>query len=117
MLNFASGEIDYLTEISIPYAELAKETMMGTSLRVTSELLGLSLDLPYPFRKTVEQIRQMVLRLDFLRIQNGSQYVLISVGASLLVGNAEFQEEMSYSDLMLVSCNLVRALLSDLDSA
>jgi len=92
VLNFASGEIDYLAEISIPYAELARETMMGTSLRVTSELLGLSLDLPYPFRKTVEQIRQMALRLDF---SEDSEWVLVrfdnSVSASLLVSNAEFQ--------------------------
>jgi len=92
VLNFAGGEIDYLAEISIPYADEAEEEMKGTSLRLTSELLGLSLDLPYPFRKTVEQIRPLVLRLDF---EEDAEWVSVlfdnKVGASLLVSENDFQ--------------------------
>ena len=92
VLNFAGGEIDYLAEISIPYTDEAAQEMTGTSLRLTSELLGLSLDLPYPFRKTVEQIRPLELRLDFA---DDSEWVSVRfdnrVGAGLLVEDSEFQ--------------------------
>ncbi len=63
VLNFASGEVDYLAEINIPSASGSGEN--GTSLRVTSELLGLAIDMPYPFAKTVEQIRPLVLLINF----------------------------------------------------
>lgn len=65
VLNFASGEIDYLAEISIPYANAETGEAADTSLRLSSELLGLSLDLPFPFRKTVENIRPLEVLIDF----------------------------------------------------
>jgi len=63
VLNFASGEIDYLAQITIPYA--SDDSGEGTSLRLTSELLGLSLDLPPPFNKGVDNIRPLELLIDF----------------------------------------------------
>jgi len=65
VLNFASGEIDYLAEISIPYTDAETGAPDNTSLRLSSELLGLSLDLPFPFRKTVENIRPLEVLIDF----------------------------------------------------
>lgn len=63
VLNFAGGEIDYLAQITIPVA--GEDGNNRTSLRLSSELLGLSLDLPHPFAKTVEQIRPLDVLIDF----------------------------------------------------
>ncbi len=63
VLNFAGGEIDYLAQITIPYA--SNDLGESTNLRVTSELLGLSLDLPPPFNKGVDNIRPLELLIDF----------------------------------------------------
>ncbi len=63
VLNFAGGEIDYLAQITIPYA--SNDSGESTNLRVTSELLGLSLDLPPPFNKGVDNIRPLELLIDF----------------------------------------------------
>ena len=88
VLNFASGEIDYLAQITIPYA--SDDSGEGTSLRLTSELLGLSLDLPPPFNKGVDNIRPLELLIDF---DEEEEWISASfdnrVGANLhITGNA-----------------------------
>jgi len=91
ILNLASGEIDYLAEISIPYINEGAEESTGTSLRLTSELLGLALDFPYPFNKTVDQIRPMELHIDF---SEGEEWISARfdnrVGANLLITDDSF---------------------------
>ncbi|MDG2176105.1 MAG: YhdP family protein [Gammaproteobacteria bacterium] len=91
VMNFASGEIDYLAEISIPYADQAREEMAGTSLRLTSELLGLSFDLPHPFNKTVNNIRPLELHIEF---SDDEQWVSARfdnrVGANILITGDDF---------------------------
>jgi uncharacterized protein (TIGR02099 family) len=91
VLNFASGEIDYLAEISIPYADQTRDEMTGTSIRLTSELLGLSLDLPHPFNKTINNIRPLELQIEF---SDDEQWVSARfdnrVGASILINGDDF---------------------------
>jgi uncharacterized protein (TIGR02099 family) len=91
VLNFASGEIDYLAEISIPYAGQTRDEMTGTSIRLTSELLGLSLDLPHPFTKIVNNIRPLELQIEFAE---DDQWVSARfdnrVGANLLITGDDF---------------------------
>lgn len=91
ILNLASGEIDYLAEISIPYTNAAAGNTTGTSLRLTSELLGLALDFPHPFNKTVDQIRPLELRIDF---SDEEEWISARfdnrVGANLLITGDSF---------------------------
>lgn len=89
VLNFASGEIDYLAEITIPYADVQQGG--GTRVRVTSELLGLALDLPPPFGKTVDNIRPLELLINF---SDADEWLSVRfdnrVGANLQVADGEF---------------------------
>ena len=91
VLNFASGEIDYLAEVTIPNAGSIAAGGEGNSLRLSSELLGLSLDLPFPFRKSVENIRPLEVLIDF---DDNGQWISARfdnrVGANLKINEDEF---------------------------
>ncbi len=91
VLGFASGEIDYLAEITIPSANQINNGTDRNRIRLTSELLGLSLELPHPFTKTVENIRPMELLIEFT--DNG-EWVSVKfdnkVGANIRITDNEF---------------------------
>ena len=116
LLNFANGEIDYLAEIMIPYSDGNNENT--TTIRLTSELLGLSLDLPPPFRKSIDNIRPLELLISF---EDASQWVSARfdnrVGANILIQNDLFSgghvvfgsptREMNFGPVLLADDGLV----------
>ncbi|MDG1852320.1 MAG: AsmA-like C-terminal region-containing protein, partial [Gammaproteobacteria bacterium] len=117
-LNFSNGEIDYLAEISIPNASQAGTGNDSNRIRLSSELLGLSLDLPPPFSKTVENIRPLEVLIEFTE---NNEWVSVRfdnrVGANIRITENEFSggkvvfgmqaREMRFGDVPLVEPGLV----------
>ena len=125
VLGFADGEIDYLAEITIPSASQINNGTDRNRIRLTSELLGLSLELPYPFTKTVENIRPMELLIEFT---DDSEWVSVKfdnkVGANIRITDNEFTggkvvfgpaaREMTFGVVPLVESGLVFSGLVDI---
>jgi len=125
VLGFASGEIDYLAEITIPSASQINNGTDRNRIRLTSELLGLSLELPHPFTKTVENIRPMELLIEFT---DNSEWVSVKfdnkVGANIRITDNEFSggkvvfgpaaREMIFGAVPLIEAGLVFSGLVDI---
>ena len=118
VLNFASGEIDYLAEITIPNASQTISGNDNNRIRLASELLGLSLDLPHPFNKTVENIRPLEVLIEFTE---NNDWVSVRfdnrVGANLRITENDFTggkvvfgpeaRQMRFGEVPLVESGLV----------
>jgi len=91
VLNFASGEIDYLAGITIPNASQIRTAGDSNRIRLASELLGLSLDLPHPFTKTIDNIRPLEVLIEFTE---NNEWVSVRfdnrVGANIRITENEF---------------------------
>lgn len=125
LLDFASGQIDYLAEITIPAAEQVNAGTDRNRIRLTSELLGLSLELPHPFTKTVENIRPMELLIEF---RENNEWVSVKfdnkVGANIRITDNEFSggkvvfgpvaREMTFGAVPVIEAGLVFTGLVDI---
>lgn len=64
LLNYMNGELNYNADLRIP---LNKQATINPQLLITSELVGVSSDLPKPFKKSAEDKLRLDFKLPFTR--------------------------------------------------